>query len=223
MDDSTETPQVCHLARLPYELRQRIFGYALQQKGTIGLQTPAWDHVSAFKQPLFAVCKSFRDEALESFYKTNTFLWHVHRPRNVDARPDSDPSKYPLGIDGSTFAITPSLPWHYPRLMKDLRRLALNIFMPSDQDPEAWKTTFPEELRSLIAALSNSNGLKMLTVTIVTGYWRNGKPLPSAELDIMSILGQLSVSGSVKVRCQPSYWECSESIYSLGLEKRIRA
>lgn len=214
----------CHLARLPFELRQRILAYALHDKGTMGLQSPTWDHGSAFKEPLFTVCRSTRSEAIEAFYKTNTFLWHIHRPQNVDAKPDSDPSVYPLEINDPNFTIAPSLPWHYPHLKRDLRHLALNIFMPSDLDPNAWLMAFPLELKALVTTLNEGGSkLKSLKLTIITGYWRNEQPLPPENLETMSILGQLNVSGKVKVRCQPSYWPCSESVYSLGLEEKIRA
>lgn len=223
MDNPPGTFPACHIARLPYELRQRIFGYALKQKGTVGLRTPVWDDGSAFKQPLFGVCHSFRDEALEAFYTTNTFLWHIHRPQHVGARPDADPSKYPLEVEDLKHIMTPSLPWHYPRLMKDLRRLALNVFLPSNTDYEAWSTTFPQELQSLVASMGKSAGLRELQITIITGYWRSDEALPLAYLNTMGFLGRLRVFGAVKVRFQPSRRASSESINSLGLEKKIKA
>lgn len=228
MAGSPARADTCHFTHLPYELRQRIFSYALQQKGTVGMQTPIWDSGDAFTQPLFAVCRAFRDEALEAFYKTNTFLWQVHRPRNSSdlyARSDdSDPSKYPLDpLDsGQSLTLTPSLPWHYPRLLKELRHLVINVFLPSDLDPDAWATTFPRQLHALVAALDQGHRLAELQVSIITGHWRNGRLLPSVHLETMNILAQMRVSGSVRVRLRPSQGPCAASISRLDLERKIR-
>lgn len=228
MAGSPATADSCHFANLPYELRQRIFSYALQQKGTIGMQTPIWDNGSAFTQPLFAVCRSFRDEALEAFYKTNTFVWHVHRPQNpseVCASPDSRPSEYPLDLPepGHTLTLTPSLPWHYPRLLKELRHLIINVFLPSDLDPDAWATTFPQQLRALVTALDRGSRLSELQVSIITGHWRNGRLLPSVHLQTLDILSKMRVAGSVRVRLRPSTGPCATSVTALGLEGKIKA
>lgn len=227
MREDQETTDVCHIAKLPYELRDRIFQYALQQKGTIGLQTPTWDNGSAFTQPLFAVCRTLRDEALEAFYKSNAFLWSVHRPRKPGARPTSDPSSYPLQLEAGTehHRLTCSLPWHYPRLMQDLRHLFINVSLPSHQDPVAWSTTFPQELQALVTALDRGVRLKSLHITVLTAQWKSGGPLPEPYREVLGILAQLRVSGIVKVQVVPRGTEgrCAASVYSLLLGEKIKA
>lgn len=212
----------CHLARLPYELRQRIFRHALQQPGTVGLQTPVWDDGSTFTQPLFVVCESFRDEALEAFYKTNSFLWHVNRTeKHPDARPDSDPSHYPLQT-AIPAVMTPSLPWHYPRLMKDLRYLVLNVHVPSQNDTEAWSTTLPEQLERFVTALDKGSKLKELLVTIISRGRFYDPYLPDSYKDALLILGKIRVDGNVKARTRGFYKQLTADIRALYLDEQIR-
>lgn len=212
--------QVCHLARLPYELRQRILKHALKHPGTIGLQTPIWDDGSTFQQPLFAVSRSIRDEALEAFYKINTFLWHVHRPTPGNgARGDSDPVKYPLPAD-INLLLTPSLPWHYPTLMKDLRYLVINVFLPSDTDPATWSKSFAQQLRSLVAALDAGKRLNTLRLTFITGPWRQSEALPTPLMEALRVLADLRCQEGVIVRVRPGPSQIADDIYSLGLGRK---
>lgn len=214
--DGTGVSNTCHLARLPYELRQRITKYALEKKGSIGIQTPTWDHGSSFGEPMFAVSRTLRDEALEAFYQTNTFVWNVNRGHSPGAQPDSDPSTYPLEPKGVQHALTPSLPWYYPHLLKNLRYLIINVCIPPNRDAMAWSMTFPLQLRSLVEALNGGSKLKRLRICASTGHWDSAFPPDEAQVDCLRLLFQWRAAGNFGMLALPSGNELSAAIRSLG-------
>lgn len=218
--DKTQGP--CHFARLPYELRQRIFAYALRQKGTIALQRPVWDVSAPFEQPLFTVCRSFRDEALEAFYKTNSFLWQVNRPQGAGGRLDSNPTEYPL-FSHANEDVTPALPWHYPRLMQDLRCVFINVFLPAAVEKTAWPTSLAQQLESVVVALERGCRLRELQVTFITYSPAFGGSLNSAQRETLRGLAKMRVPGFVKVRTRPAALWFSREIDAVVTAEQMRA
>ncbi|KAK3704885.1 hypothetical protein LTR37_013576 [Vermiconidia calcicola] len=212
----------CHISKLPYELRQRIFRYTLRQKGTVEMQTPTWTDRESFTQPLFYVCRWLREEALEAFYKVNTFVWAIARCGNTGVYLSSDPSKYPLG-EGNCSALTPALPWHYPRLLEDLRYLVLNLHVPSNEDIHAWTTVLPQQLQSVTTALKSRRKLRQLQITFLMSHRSHDQSLSSEQIDVLNTLSELCVSATVNVRIRPAHTPATSAIHALDLPTKIRA
>lgn len=207
------------LLGLPYELRQRIFRLALKQRGTVELQHPLWAEKQVFAQPLFQLCKALRNEALEAFYKANSFLWIVEVDNHVRSNPahynhDSSAVKPPV--------LVPALPWQYPQLLGHLRQLHLNIYLPSDQDADAWSIGFAKLLSELIQALDYGRRLRSLQVLLTTKRYHTKMPLSSSQRNVLDSLSQMKVRGKVQVRMRYDFGEVKASIESLNLEKRMR-
>ncbi|KAK3714251.1 hypothetical protein LTR37_007837 [Vermiconidia calcicola] len=199
----------CHISKLPYELRQRIFRYTLRQNGTVEMQIPTWTDRESYTQPLFYVCRWLRGEALEAFYKVNTFVWAVARCGNTGVYLSSDPSKYPLDA-GNWSTLTPALPWHYPRLLEDLRYLVLNFHVPSSGDAHAWSTVFPQQLQSVITALRSRRKLRELQITFLMSYPSHNPSLSSEKINILNTLSELRVSATVNRPLQSKHWICRQ-------------
>lgn len=64
------------LLTLPYELREQIITYLLYQQQSIKLQYPL-ESLAVFRPSIMQVCKSLRKEAVEIFYRVNTFTWTI--------------------------------------------------------------------------------------------------------------------------------------------------
>ncbi|TKA27034.1 hypothetical protein B0A50_05225 [Salinomyces thailandicus] len=222
---------------LPYELRQQILAYALEQQGTIELQTPVWASKTVFTQPLFEVSGEMRNEALQAFYENNHFLWIIDL--SIDR---SDPARYASmagGEDevdhreqgsGRQKPLTPGLPWEYPHLKKHLRCLHVNIYLPSNligdtSAAQSWLTGMPERLPSLVNALDRGRRLWDLTVLITanTKRFNTRISLEGEQLKALEVLAGMEVKGNVKVRTRYDFKSVKASIDGLQLERRMRA
>ncbi|KAK5682725.1 hypothetical protein LTS10_005855 [Elasticomyces elasticus] len=134
------------LLGLPYELRKKIL--------TLAVRRPAWQPIklqpprsNAHDNALFSASRALREESLEPFFRLNTCLWTINfkddqriDPAGYESMKDSDfaqcSSHDPLLSGG----LTPSLPWNYPYLKRDLRRLDVNIYLPSNTaSKESWE------------------------------------------------------------------------------------
>ncbi|EMC95537.1 hypothetical protein BAUCODRAFT_24585 [Baudoinia panamericana UAMH 10762] len=225
------------LLDLPYELRERIFHAALQQSGTIELQYPLWAGRSTFIQPLFHVCRSLRDEVVQAFYQTNVFLWVID-----SAAPRGDPSEYPEADDDphqqwrlnpesvlgpGEQALTRPVPWLYPHLRQHLRRLHVNVYLPSNLIGDLvacqhWQHDFPQALEKLVSYLDRGERLKELQILFTAPKRFNTRfPLAGEQVKALEILAQMRVRGSIRVLYKWGFKEVQESIEALRLEQRI--
>lgn len=211
------------LLDLPTELRQSILQHALQQRGTLELQHPVWAGLQDFCQPLFHVCRSLRQEALEAFYSANDFLWIV----DIENRLRSDPSTYPApaavvdkgkhippSIDAP---LTPILPWEYPHLFYHLRHLQINLYLPQEGDASA----LHDRLAALVKATDQGKRLTEFHV-LITGKRRGAQiPLTADERDALEVLAEMEVRGSVKVETRYYFRAVNAGVQALELQRRM--
>ncbi|KAK3634397.1 hypothetical protein LTR56_015276 [Elasticomyces elasticus] len=135
------------LLGLPYELRKKIL--------TLAVRRPAWPPIelqpprsNAHDNALFSASRALREESLKPFFRLNTCLWTIDFK---DAQ-RIDPAGYESMNDDFDFAycsshdpllaggLTPSLPWNYPYLKRDVRRLDVDIYLPSNTaSKESWE------------------------------------------------------------------------------------
>jgi len=223
------------LLTLPYELRQRILHFALARKGTVELQTPLWAERATFTHPLFHTTRALRTEALQAFYETNTFLWIVDSLAGLSAR--SDPTEYPLNstfdpqsLDGNDgpYPLIPAVPWRYPHLLKHLRRLQLNIYLPSNLTADvasgrAWLETLPAALQRLVDALDQGRRLEELHVLLTAKRFSGRVALAGEQLKAIDVLARMRVRGVVRVQTRFDFKEVKTSIETLEWEKRMKA
>ena len=226
MDQPHADENKCHIASLPYELRQRIFRFALQEISPLELQTPLWAERKTFTCPLFQVCRPYRDEALEAFYKTNIFFWTIYLEETIhkaNGFTHSDPTKYPIAREASGDPLTPTLPWYYPRLMQDLRRLHLKLYLPRNTDVEAWDK-FSSNLRALVKALGTDAKLRtLIMVTFIPSGPVRDSGLSHAQKETLSLLGQIGVREPLIVTVRPRVGKVVEDIMALDLPGRGRS
>lgn len=216
--ESESTGPRSRLLRLPYELRQRILRHALKHRGTIELQKPIWSAEGFFTQPVFFVCRSLRDEALEAFYKTNTFLWIIE----IDHETRSDPAQYPLHpVQEQPRSLTPFWPWYYPHLLKHLRHLQLNIYLPSDLNKRAWSVTLPELLSELVNALDHGSRLLDLNILFTAKRYNARIPLSQEQMNVLDVLSGMKVRGRVQIKTRYDFREVRRTIEILQLENRM--
>ncbi|KAK4497654.1 hypothetical protein PRZ48_010307 [Zasmidium cellare] len=211
------------LLDLPTEVRLSILGHALRQPGTLELQHPVWTGLQDFCQPLFHVCRSLRQEALEAFYGTNDFLWIV----DTENRLRSDPSTYPAPaavVDKGKYVqpsvdtlLTPVLPWEYPHLFHHLRHLQINLYLPQDSDASA----LHDRLTALVKATDRGKRLAEFHV-LITGKRRGSQmPLSAGERDALEVLAQMEVRGCVEVQTRYYFRAVSAGVRALDLQRRM--
>ncbi|KAF2160598.1 hypothetical protein M409DRAFT_28984 [Zasmidium cellare ATCC 36951] len=211
------------LLDLPTELRQSILGHALRQRGTLELQHPVWAGLQDFCQPLFHVCRSLRQEALEAFYGTNDFLWII----DTEHRLRSDPSTYPApatvvdkGKHIQPFIdspLTPLLPWEYPHLLYHLRHLQINLYLPQESDASALHS----RLEALVKATDHGKRLAEFHV-LITGKRRGAQmPLTTGERSALEVLAQMEVRGSVEVQTRYYFRAVNAGVQVLDLQRRM--
>jgi hypothetical protein len=208
------------LLSLPYELRQQILRFCLLESGTIELQRPLWVGHETFTQPLFRTSKQLREEALEAFYKANTFVWVV----DVGKKPDrTDPATYPLAhAGGSSRTAMSALPWYYPKLLQHLRHLRLNVYLPPSDSEDAWFYPLKEALARLVIATDQGRRLNTLQVLFISRFYRVNT-LSTTQLDVLGTLAEMKVPGRVELVTRYDLEGVKASIDSLQLEKKMRA
>ncbi|KAI7284706.1 hypothetical protein KC345_g2190 [Hortaea werneckii] len=225
-----------HLINLPRELRHRILLFALKQHGNIELQQPMWASKGYYAQPAFQVCRLLRREALQAFYEGNCFLWIIDL-----AVERSDPSKYVSmtsetehdkeASQNSTMSSLISVPpWEYPYLRKHLRRLHVNIYLPSNligdvSASQPWLTEMPTRLRQFVETLDRGRRLQDLTILVTanTKRFNTRISLEGEQLKALDVLSEMEIKGNVSVRTRHDFRAAKVSIDSLELEKKMKA
>ncbi|EME81461.1 uncharacterized protein MYCFIDRAFT_176738 [Pseudocercospora fijiensis CIRAD86] len=243
-------PPVSHLLNLPFELRHRILIHALKQKGSIELQYPVWASLQVFDQPLFQTCRSLRTEAVQAFYevrdckdlatkhiiltrsrplKVNDFLWVI----DVENKSRSDPSTYPT-CPASTgklrqaspknyaYTIPNCLPWEYPDLMRRLRHLQINIYLPSNDQNTS---LLQDRLSALVQSLDRGRRLAILHVLVTAKRRAAQIPLSQDEVLALEVLAGMQVRGKVDRECVAAGEEDERLKYReiLGLNLHLSA
>ncbi|CAK4031714.1 Hypothetical predicted protein [Lecanosticta acicola] len=213
------------LLDLPYELRQSILQYTLRQQRTLQLQSPLCAGLHVFAQPLFHVCRPLRDEALDAFYQSNDFLWVIDTEHTLRSFPSSYPSPTPVLHDGESVhpdleaPLTPILPWQYPRLMKNLRRLQINVYLPQARD--AW--ALQERLTALVNALDKGRRLAAFHILVTAKRRAAQIPLTMPERTALEVLAEMEVRGKVDVQTRYSFRAVTAGVQSLDLQRRMKA
>ncbi|RMX81245.1 hypothetical protein D0868_16016 [Hortaea werneckii] len=209
-----------HLLNLPRELRHRILLFTLEQPGNIELQQPMWASKGHYAQPVFQVSRLLRCEALQAFYEGNSFLWIL----DLLAVERSDPSSI------LPPSLIPVLPWEYPFLRTHLRRLHVNIYLPSNltgdfNASQAWLTAMPIQLKRLVEVLDHGRRLQELTVLVTanTKRFNTRISLESEQLKALEVLSEMEIRGNVSIRTRHDFRAARVSIDSLGLEKKMKA
>ena len=210
------------LLSLPYELRANILLPLLNHKGTIELQQPIWADKSVFVHPLTQVCHCLRAQTIALFYQANVFVWVL----DPEEDSKSDPTTYPVDDLASNRArlsgpLDSVVPWRYPHLMRDIRHIRLNIYLPTSHDKKAWAETFPQRLKGFVRVLEQGRRLKDLRVLV--GTWYTLLNLSESQKAAFDVLEQMQVRGLVQVRAKNIYKETRESFRALELERRMKA
>ena len=173
-----------------------------------------------FCQPLFLTSRQVRDEALEAFYKTNTFLWIIEHEEGR-----SNPAHDVRTNSGRDEAmITPAFPWDYPHLPQHLRHLHVNIYLPKEENERAWRQHLQSSLSSMIEALDSGRRLQSMVILFTCRRINTLlRSLSTEHLQVLNTLSQMEVPGTVRVRTRYDIRQIKMSIDSLGLEKAMRS
>lgn len=206
---------------LPYELRQRILREALHRDGTCHMQTPVWGQRRDCLDPLFEVCRSLRDEALEAFYKTNMFVWYVNIWIGESECMYSDPTVYPLREeDGVDPPLTPALPWNYPHFFQHLRKLNLRVKLPARYEDQQAQDALSYALTAVVKALDFGRRLQQQDVYFVARiFWGNPHLDMEAHQVALQPLTRMEVPGRIRVAAFPN----SAAFNALGLQQLMKA
>ncbi|KAM0722373.1 hypothetical protein Q7P37_001814 [Cladosporium fusiforme] len=222
------------LLGLPAELREQIIGQVVYNRGTMELQYPIWADKSVFVPPIFQVCKPLREDAIQAFYRVNVFTW-VMEPEGVRILPPSeeksdraDPTKYPLDPASTTTKeygpsgpLVSSLPWQYPFMASNLRRLRLNLFLPPQHQISLWTDRFAKQLVRFVSCTEQGHKLKDFKLLI--GTWHSLRDLGEPQQNVLGILENLELRGLVQVRTRSLDQQGKTVVQMLDLERRMRA
>jgi hypothetical protein len=113
-----------------------------------------------------------------------------------------------------------SQPWYIPDIMKDLRHLRVDLFLPDPYRRELWTDALAKQLTGLIVAVSNGGKLKDLRVLIAT--WHRFRELADWQTEVLSLLGQFSVRGHTQVRTRSFDGKLRVTLGKLDLANRMR-
>lgn len=217
MDQTRHHRPQSPLLNLPSELRLQILELALSSPGSIELQQPLWSDHEAYVNPLFAVCRSLRHEALAAFYKTNTFLWYI----DINDNTRTDPTIYPIGDEQEL--VIPALPWRYPYLFQHLRRLYVRIYLSPESDLGVDNDgRLSEALDAFVRSLDYGRRLMYLNLFFTYGIrWSNTRSVTETQRGIVKSLSAMEVAGTVKVTCFDTYLR--SSMESLALPRIMKA
>lgn len=194
----------CTFLDLPYELRQNILQIALRRNGTCHLQIPIWGQRQDCLNPLFEVCRSLREEALEAFYKINMFCWYLNIWDHDLAY--SDPASYPLREEGDDdLLLAPAVPWRYPYLFKHLRRLTLRIEFPIQYKDQQSQDLLSNALLAVVQALDFGQRLQQQDVYFGLRNRGSGSQLDMrAHRMALEPLTKMEIPGWVRVTAFPN-------------------
>ena len=112
------------------------------------------------------------------------------------------------------------LPWHHPSLMKDIRHLRIDLYLPDPYKRELWTDTLAKQLSSLIISVGNGTKLKDMKVLIAT--WHRFRELTEWQTEVLGLLGQFSVRGHTQVRTRSLDGKLRAALQRLDLTVKLR-
>lgn len=219
---------------------ERLSSILLTDPVTLELQFPIWTSLGPYSEPLFQVCRSLRTEALEAFYKvrlpawktcdmaliffqTNEFLWRI----DARHRTLSDPADYPaparrvrdrVGSWEPIFnpPLTPLLPWEYPDLMRQLRNLHVELYLPNYKQLPRLKA----KIEGLVRATDRGRTLKNVRVSITA----SGRSIifSTRDVEAVEMLCGMEISGKVVVEARTHFAGMKNSVDRLELARRMK-
>ncbi|KAK4958986.1 hypothetical protein LTR10_003785 [Elasticomyces elasticus] len=193
------------LLGLPYELRKKILDLAVRRPAwpPIELQPP---RSNAHDNALFSASRALREESLKPFFRLNTCLWTIDfkdaqriDPAGYESMKDSDFAQCSSHDPLHSIGLTPSLPWNYPYLKRDLRRLNVDIYLPSNTAPkESWEMV-RRDLERMVCALDYGRRLEHLYISFAMIIHSQHKPLMEEQLAALDTLAGIKPRGCVHI------------------------
>lgn len=111
-------------------------------------------------------------------------------------------------------------PWYLPGLMKDLRHVRIDLFLPDPYKRRLWTDTLAKQLTGLIVSVANGRKLKDLRILIAT--WHRFRELTDWQTDVLRLLEQFSVRGHTQVRTRSLDGKLRATLGELSLASRLR-
>jgi len=113
----------------------------------------------------------------------------------------------------------PTSPWHRTNIMKDIRHLRVDLYLPDPYNRRLW-TTFAKHLTSLI--ISADNGTKLKDMRILIATWHRFRELTEWHAEVLDSLGQFRVRGHTQVRTRSLDGKLRAALQNLDLTARLR-
>ncbi|GAB7332233.1 hypothetical protein MBLNU13_g04085t1 [Cladosporium sp. NU13] len=209
------------LLSLPYELREQILISLLCKNGSIKLQHTT-DNKSALTPPISQVCRLLREEVIRVFYKVNTFTLTIDPEAteladHVCCLPNTEASGLGQAYDDRP---EPMLPWHRPALMRDIRHLRVDLYLPDPYKRKLWTDTLAKQLTSL--AISVGKGTKLKDMRVLIATWHRFRELAEWQAEMLGLLEQMSVRGHTQVRTRSLDGKLRAALHDLDLTSKMR-
>lgn len=150
---------------IPAELRQIILRYVLAVDGCISIKQPIWTTKDVYVPAVTQVCRSLRGEAIEAFYNVNVFMCHVDCRNGGHDTTTSVLSGARMAEEQVAGSLTPCLPWQYPRLSHDLRRIIIIVKLETLQTLET-STFLESNLTSIVEELRYGSRLSLFHLRV---------------------------------------------------------
>lgn len=112
------------------------------------------------------------------------------------------------------------MPWHCPALMKDIRHLRIDLYLPDPYKRKLWTDTFAKQLSSMIISVGNGTKLKDIRVLIAT--WHRFRELTEWQTEVLGLLGKFSVRGHTQVRTRSLDGKLRATLQDLDLTSKLR-
>lgn len=137
---------------------------------------------------------------------------HVNRILTVTEASDSGQVHANLPIS--------TVPWHQPSIMKHIRHLRVDLYLPDPYNRRLWTDELLKQLTNLTNSTVNGKKLKDMRVLIAT--WHRFRELTEWQAEILELLGQFSVRGHTQVRTRSLDGKLRAGLQSLDLTARLR-
>jgi hypothetical protein len=138
-----------------------------------------------------------------------------------------DPSSFPeercddnakhYGPSGSLIS---SLPWQHPDMLRNLRHLRLNLYLPPQHNIALWSGKFGKQLSQFVEAVDH--GRRLQDFKVLFGTWHKIRELGGPQTAALSILERMQVRGTVQVRTRSLDRDGKAFVQRLDLERRMR-
>ena len=112
------------------------------------------------------------------------------------------------------------LPWHGPSIMKNIRHLRIDLYLPDPYNRRLWTDTLAKQLTSSVISVSNGTRLRDVRVLIAT--WHRFRELTEWQAEVLVLLEQLSVRGHTQVRTRSLDGKLRAALQDLDLTSKLR-